>query len=130
MQFPQFTVTPDSVRVLEVGDIVKVRTKGYSDSFTTHYVLIEAKGVVDDTPFVEITDLHVGGYSVTLSRRILSVTDGFWAGLSPAEYEEAMEAFVAAKAAASKRETEALGRYEEAHAEHVAYQMLADRMWA
>lgn len=127
MQFPQFHADPQSIRILEVGDVVKVRQKGYSDSFTTHYVLIEAKGTVGDAPFVEFTDLHTGGYSVTLSRRTLSVTDDFWAGIAPCEMEEAYEAFISAKASASKRETQALASYEEAHAEHVAYQMLNDR---
>lgn len=128
MQFPQFHSDPQSIRILEVGDIVKVRQKNYSDSFTTHYVLIEAKGTVGDAPFVEFTDLHVGGYSVTLTRRTLSVTDEFWDGIAPCEMEEAYEAFIAAKSSASKRETQALASYEEAHAEHIAYQILADRM--
>jgi hypothetical protein len=130
MKFPQFIEGPLSATVLEVGDIVKVIEKAsYSDSFSTHYVLIEGRGVASGTPFIEITDLHVGGYNPSLTRRVIGVEDSFWDGLKPAEYEEAIDAFQRAKASSSAEETSALRSYEEAHAKHVAYMGLADRIW-
>lgn len=131
MKFPQFIEGPLSATIIEVGDVVKVIEKAsYSDSFTTHYVLIEGRGVAGEKPYIEITDLHTGGYNPSLTRRVIGVDDSFWDGLVPAEYEEAMEAFQKAKASASSEETNALRSYEEAHAKHVAYQILADRIWA
>jgi hypothetical protein len=131
MQFPSF---PESLHgsgiafLLTVGDIVKVREKGYSDSFSTHYIMVEATGTLDDVPFVEFTDLHVGVYSPSLRRRTVSVHDDFWAGVCPAEMEEAVDTFSTALAAASKRAMQAQAAYEEAAAEFAQYSAVADRI--
>lgn len=123
MQTPQFP----TVASLVPGDVVKVVEKSYS-SLTVHYVLIESVGEIGEESWIQFTDMTTGQYSTGVKSRVALITDEFWFGLCAVEYEEAYGAFLSAKSQASKDETDALSRYEEANAKNVAFQMLADRI--
>lgn len=133
MQFPTLSTLADwqdIVDGLQVGDIVKVREKGYSDSFSTHFVMVEAKGSLAGVGYVEITDLHVGQYTPTLRRRTVSTRDEFWAGIDSCEVDEALDSFNTAYTSSGKRATQAQASWEEAAAEFAVYRSVHDRLGA